>query len=65
VSKGRVVARLSVDEKGLVTDVRLIESDPPRVFDREVARALAQWKFEPEGDKYIAEIEVNFSLKDD
>ena len=65
VSKGRVVARLSVDEKGLVTEVRIIEADPPRVFDKEVARALAQWKFQPEGEKYVAEIEVNFNLKDD
>ena len=65
VSKGRVVARLSVDEKGLVTEVRIIEADPPRVFDKEVARALAQWKFQPEGEKYIAENDVNFSLKDD
>jgi protein TonB len=64
VSKGMVVARLNVDEKGLVTEVRIIEADPPHVFDKEVTRALAQWKFEPEGEKYIAEIEVNFSLKD-
>lgn len=64
VERGLVVARLQVDEKGLVTAVNIVESNPPRVFDREVVRALSQWKFEPGGDRYIAEIEVSFVLKD-
>jgi periplasmic protein TonB len=64
VSSGRVLARLQVDEKGLVTGVSIVEANPPRAFDREVIRALSLWKFQPDGDRYIAEIEVNFSLKD-
>jgi periplasmic protein TonB len=64
VDHGLVVARLQVDEKGLVTAVNIIESNPPRVFDREVVRALSQWKFQPDGDRYVAEIEVTFVLKD-
>jgi protein TonB len=48
------VARLQVDEKGLVTNVTIVEANPRRVFDREVIRALSQWKFKPEGDRYIA-----------
>jgi protein TonB len=62
VESGKVVARLQVDEKGNVTDVRIVDSQPARVFDSAVIRALSQWKFQPEGDRYIAEIEVNFSL---
>jgi protein TonB len=62
VESGKVLARLQVDEKGLVTDVRIVDSRPPRVFDREVIRALSQWKFQPEGDRYIAEIEITFIL---
>ena len=62
--EGTVVARLQVDEKGNVTEVRIVESNPPRVFDREVIRALGLWKFAPDGDRYIAEIEVHFTLKD-
>src|SRR5438445_8522304 len=50
VSSGKVTARLQIDEKGIVTDVRIIESDPPHVFEREVIRALTQWKFQPEGE---------------
>jgi protein TonB len=62
ISSGRVVARLAVNEKGLVTDVTIVEANPRRVFDREVIRALSLWKFQPEGDHYIAEIEINFVL---
>ena len=64
VQHGLVLARLQVDEKGLVTAVNIVESNPPRVFDREVVRALSQWKFQPDGDRYIAEIEITFVLKD-
>ena len=62
VSSGKVVARLQVDEKGLVTNVTIVEANPKRVFDREVIKALSQWKFKPEGDRYIAEIEISFVL---
>ncbi len=64
VTKGTVTARLLIDEKGNVTEVQIVSSDPPRVFDREVKRALALWKFKPEGEKYVGEVEVNFSLQE-
>jgi len=64
IATGRVVARLNVDEKGNVTDVKILESSPPRVFDRAVTDALMQWKFSAEGEKYVGEVEVNFTLKD-
>jgi protein TonB len=63
VESGKVTARLQVDEKGLVTDVRIVSANPPRVFDREVIRALSQWRFKAEGEKYEAEVEVNFVLE--
>jgi protein TonB len=64
IDNGRVVARLNIDEKGNVTDVKVVESSPPRIFDREVIDALMQWKFQADGEKYVGEIEVNFTLKD-
>ena len=64
VEKGKVVARLQIDEKGNVTEVQIISSEPPRVFDRAVRDALQTWKFKPEGEKYVGEIEVNFKLTD-
>lgn len=64
VDKGRVVARLRIDEKGNVTEVEIIASNPPRVFDRVVRDALSDWKFRAEGEKYVGEVEINFTLKD-
>ncbi len=64
ISKGRVVARVQIDEQGNVTDVIIVSADPPHVFDRAVKNALERWKFKGEGDKYVGEIEVNFALQD-
>jgi protein TonB len=60
IYSGRVVARLNIDEKGNVTDVKIIEANPPRVFDREVISNLMLWKFQGDGEKYIGEVEVEF-----
>ena len=65
VQKGRVVARLSIDEKGNVTDVNIVVSEPRGVFDKVVRAALEGWKFRAENEKYVGEVEVNFSLKDE
>jgi protein TonB len=65
VVKGHVVVRLQVDERGHVVDVHFVKSDPPRVFDRVVTAAVKDWKFHAEGEKYIAEVEFNFTLKDE
>jgi periplasmic protein TonB len=62
IEKGTVVARLNVDEKGNVTDVIILSADPPRHFDRAVIDALKEWKFAPDGVKYIGEVEINFKL---
>jgi protein TonB len=63
ISEGTVIARLNIDEKGNVTEVKIIEAHPPRVFDRAVTEALLQWKFQADGEKYVGEIEVNFTLQ--
>ena len=64
IDNGRVIARLNIDEKGNVTDVKIVESSPTRVFDRAVIEALSQWKFQADGEKYVGEIEVEFKLTD-
>lgn len=60
---GRVVAHVYVAPQGNVTDVRIISSSN-RIFDREVIRALSQWKFNPEPVGFIGEYEIVFNLKD-
>jgi len=65
----QLLSRLSVfpfraDEKGNVTDVKIVEANPPRFFDRSVINALSQWKFQADGEKYVGEIEVEFKMTD-
>jgi protein TonB len=61
---GRVVAHVVVSPSGSVTEVRIMQSQPPRIFDREVIRALSQWRFNPEPVGFIGEYEIVFNLKD-
>ena len=63
IDSGTVVAHVYIDEKGNVTEVKIIQADPPKYFDRSVIDALMQWKFAAEGEKFIGEIEVNFRLQ--
>jgi len=65
VEKGHVNAVLTIDEKGNVADVQIVQSSPPRVFDRVVRDTLADWKCAGEGEKYKASVEINFTLKDE
>ena len=60
---GTVVARVHVAPSGAVTNVQIMSSTN-RIFDREVVRALSQWKFNPEPVGFIGEYEIVFNLKD-
>ena len=65
VEKGKVDAILTIDEKGNVAEVRIVGSDPPRVFDRAVRETLVEWKCVADGTRYQASVEINFTLKDE
>jgi protein TonB len=65
IEKGTVLARVMIDEKGNVYDVIIVRADPPRHFTQVVIDALKEWKFHAEGEKYVGEVEVNFTLKDE
>jgi protein TonB len=60
---GRVIAWVYVAPSGSVTNVEVKQSSN-RIFDREVVRALSQWKFNPEPVGFIGEYEIVFNLKD-
>jgi protein TonB len=64
IDKGTVLARVMIDEKGNVYDVIIVKAEPPHHFDQAVIDALKTWKFRAEGEKYVGEVEVNFTLKD-
>jgi protein TonB len=63
-TSGRVVAHVVVAPNGSVSEVRIISANPPRLFDREVIRALSQWRFNPEPVGFIGEYEIVFKLTD-
>jgi len=63
IEAGRVVARVTVDAQGNVTDVDIVRSEPARVFDRAAKTALAGWKFRPPGERHQGEVELNFNLR--
>jgi protein TonB len=60
---GKVVAWVHVAPNGGVTNVE-IKSSSNRLFDREVVRALSQWRFNPEPVGFIGEYEIVFNLTD-
>lgn len=45
--EGWVKLSFTINEVGGVEDVKVIEADPKRVFDREARRALGKWKYRP------------------
>lgn len=45
--EGYVTIEFTITETGSVKDPRVVESKPPRVFDREAIRAILRWKFKP------------------
>ena len=60
---GHVTAWVHVAPNGTVTNVE-IKTSTNRIFDREVIRALSQWKFNPEPVGFIGEYEIVFKLQD-
>ena len=60
---GKVIAWVHVAPNGSVTNVEIKQSSN-RLFDREVVRALSQWKFNPEPVGFIGEYEIVFNLTD-
>lgn len=45
--EGSVVLEFVIQVDGSVRDVRIVQSNPPQVFDREALRTAMRWRFEP------------------
>ena len=59
---GRVVAWVKVKPDGSVEDV-IIRESTNSLFNREVVRALSQWRYNPEPVGFIGEYEIVFKLE--
>ena len=44
---GEVVLLVRIDETGVVTDIDLVSSKPPRIFDKAAIEAVHKWRFKP------------------
>ncbi len=48
-TSGQVIVEITIGGDGDVTNARVVEANPPRVFDRAALTAVKRWKFEPTG----------------
>ncbi len=62
IHEGRVVAHYSVNTDGSIGQIDIVESQPARVFDREVRRALKSWRYEPISQPQLASVEFAFRM---
>jgi protein TonB len=60
-TSGRVLVEISIGGDGEVTDARVVEASPPRVFDRAALTAVKRWKFEPTGATSTARRTIAFT----
>lgn len=45
--EGWVLLEFTITASGTVEDIRVVEAEPPNVFDQESMRALRNWKYQP------------------
>lgn len=64
VNAGTVKARVAIDAQGKVTEVKIVEATPQRVFDRAAVSALMGWRFEPSGQTQAYDVKLVFSDAD-
>ena len=46
--EGWVQLSFTIDEIGRVVDVKVVDAEPKRMFDREARKALKKWKYRPQ-----------------
>jgi len=45
--EGWITFRFTVTREGRVTDVEIVDADPPRVWDQATLRAVSNWRYQP------------------
>jgi protein TonB len=63
--EGKVRVRFDVREDGGVTNVRVIESTPPLLFDSVALYAVSSWAYEPGRAAESQQITLRFDLPDE
>ena len=57
---GEVQVEIVVGTDGSVTSARVVDANPPRVFDREALAAVKRWKFAPLDAPVTTRRTINF-----
>src|SRR4051812_27291690 len=60
VDRGHVKARMTLDASGEVSRVEILEAQPRRVFDKQVVKTLAMWRYAAGDANRAVEIDVEF-----
>lgn len=60
--EGWVKLGFSIDIDGSVVDITVLDAEPKRVFDREARRALAKWKYKPQRNNGVAQIQRGMAV---
>ena len=65
---GHVLLRFYLDEKGVISQLHVIKSEPPEIFDEAALAAVKQWRFAPamkdgRAVPYWVELPMPFILK--
>jgi len=64
IKTGSVKAQLNIGPDGKVTEVTIVESTPPKLFDKATVEALMDWRFEGTGAKQTHELKLVFINED-
>ncbi|AEK60178.1 TonB family protein [Collimonas fungivorans] len=61
-TEGVVVAHVTIEKDGSVSNVNIVRAQPPKIFDQEAIRALMRWKFSQNDGGTVGEVELHFTL---
>jgi protein TonB len=62
-TEGWAIFTIDITESGEVENIKLVESFPSRIFERESRRALANWKYQPQVQNGKAQRIENHTVK--
>jgi periplasmic protein TonB len=65
VDRGVLKAKVTIDEKGVPTDVAIVDTQPPkaRILNDTVSESLKSWRFEGQGKSTSFELQVVFAAE--
>lgn len=67
--EGYVVLGFTIDPKGKPTDIKIVDANPRRMFEKEAIRALRKWKYQPKVEhgkaspQFDQSVRVEFKLE--